>query len=367
LETLDGNGIIKRDNSFKDGGYEKLTALYPELLQTQIKQGKIVSPGGQKRRVIKLRQKNWEKIKDVWQELSKRYMLQFERLPDEETPALFKTVLETPGVFDENKDLMLTIQRTVKKDDGSIVLAEENITVENPGLIGILKYNDFVKILAKRTNIPIQIIHSKLWLCLKKFADNGAAKEEINRKLNQNSLEKIISLWVEKFAQTFAAKYDYNQLNFSAETSVIKNGSFVKELEAGLVGINPANDIADDDRNLYEQPTAYDSEPEHEVEKFKPNEKITVFGKIPRRAIKVPTYTGGSTTPDFIYYKETAGAAQASYNSKLTLLIEMKAKDLRGAEKRAVEAQAKLFNKIKSVKWELVKNADEIRAILQKL
>jgi type III restriction enzyme len=188
----------------------------------------------------------------------------------------------------------------------------------------------------------------------------GIGKTAINAKLNQNSLEKCIAVWREKFAETFAAKYDYNCLNFTADTSVLKNGSFIDELSAGLVGNLAAGDIANDPRNLYEMPLFYDSEnPEHEIMKIEPPAKITVFGKVPRRAIKAPTYTGGSTTPDFVY------AVENDDNRNFYLLLETKSKDMRGTEKRAALAQEKLFRNTPNVEWHLIQEASEVMSLLK--
>ena len=118
-------------------------------------------------------------------------------------------------------------------------------------------------------------------------------------------------------------------------------------------------ELADDPRNLYSTPLFYDSEqPEHEILKISPPPKITVFGKIPRRAIKVPTYTGGSTTPDFVYVVET------DKNNYLYVLLETKAQDMRGAEKRAVESQERLFATVQNVQWHLITDADEVSSLL---
>ena len=139
----------------------------------------------------------------------------------------------------------------------------------------------------------------------------------------------------------------------------MQNGSFVSELPAGYVGNFEAADIADDPRNLYETPLFYDSEqPEHAILKISPPQKITVFGKIPRRAIKVPTYTGGSTTPDFVYAVETEA------HKNLYILLETKAQDVRGAEKLAVECQERLFAIVQNVQWHLITDADEVRRLL---
>jgi len=83
-----------------------------------------------------------------------------------------------------------------------------------------------------------------------------------------------------------------------------------------------------------------------------------VFGKVPKRAIKVPTYTGGTTTPDFVYCMD---------GGKLTLLVETKSADLRGTEKRAVEAQKKLLGNIPGVHWKLLTSAEDVLDALRQL
>ena len=92
-------------------------------------------------------------------------------------------------------------------------------------------------------------------------------------------------------------------LDFSAETSIKKDGSFVTELERGLVGVYDASDIQDDPSNLYDLPLSYDSEIEHEVLKIKVPQRVIVYGKLPKGGVKLPlpTYTGVTTSPDFVY------------------------------------------------------------------
>lgn len=360
LTQLDKAEIINRANDFQNGGYDKLIVMYPELLQAQLKHGKVTSPTmKEKQRKIKLRTENWQKIKSFWQEVSKRYMLFFERIDTKEINELFYQTLKVKGIFDDNKNINVVIKQTQKTAEGKIDNVEKTITIANPNLIGKLSYSEFVKKLASRTAMPIQIIHTQLWKVLTELSKDGIDKNTINAKLNYNSLEKIINVWCEKFAETFATKYDYNALDFTADTSVMKDGSFVTELSANAVGNFEATDIGEDSRNLYDRPLAYDSEkPEHEILKISPSPKVIVFGKLPRRAIKVPTYTGGSTTPDFVY------VVQKGLERNLYVLLETKAKDMRGAEKRAVDAQNKLFKKLKNVKWYLVNTAEEVQKLL---
>lgn len=360
LKQLDTAEIINRANKFKDGGYEKLIVLYPELLQTQVKNGKITSPLlKEKQKKIKLRTNNWKKLEGFWQEVSKRYMLSFERIDPDVMSSLFSQVLRIDGVFDENKTVTITVKGTKKAAGGKIMLEEKTLTIANNHSLGNIPYNEFVEKLARRTALPVQMLHTQLWKVLTEYTDQVLDTAAVNARLTQHSLEKITFLWCQKFTETFAAKYTYDALQFTADTSILQNGSFIDELPAGYVGNFEAADIADDPRNLYSTPLFYDSEqPEHEILKISPPPKITVFGKIPRRAIKVPTYIGGSTTPDFVYAVET------DKNHYLYVLLETKAQDMRGAEKRAVESQERLFATVQNVQWHLITDADEVSSLL---
>ncbi len=361
LEKLDEENIIKRNNDFKEGGFDKLVAFCPQILQSNLKNSKVITPFYEKKNKIKLRKNNWKKIEELWKNISKRYMLTLERLSEEEITDLFNQVLEN-DVFDTNEYITTNILET-KKDKLNNEIFYDEIFKETKNITnsGCISYGKFTAQIAKRTSLPIHIIHFCLWNKLLSFSKQNLDKNEINNKLNHKSLEAICEKWKELFAETYATRYKYDPLTYNVDTSIYKNGDFANEIEQGLIGSVRANDIKDDERNLYEQPIAFDSSIEHDVEKQSTPMKIKVFGKLPRKAVKVPTYTGGSTTPDFIYVSENGG------NASVTLLVETKAKDLRMNEKRAVKAQEQMFKNIPNVKWELVQNPEKIYEILRKL
>lgn len=101
-----------------------------------------------------------------------------------------------------------------------------------------------------------------------------------------------------------------------------------------------------------------DSEiPESDIAKIIPDNEIKVFGKIPRRAIQVPTYTGGTTTPDFVF----------AANNGLYILIEAKSNDLRDAEVVAVNAQGDFFGMDSKIIWKKVTEKTEVEELLNSL
>jgi type III restriction enzyme len=378
LIALDSKGIINRRNEFLSDvtienpehsgrvathdGFEWFTILYPQVLQTNsVQSGKITELGSSQRPKTKLRVDNWKKIESLWDRVTRRYMLTFERLPADDLEAFVDSVLGE-GIFENPTVGLITEATRTSKSGRDVILTQLTEVIRNTR-IGKLEYDVFIKRLAKTTGLPVQLLHGKVWEYLESLASSGETKENVNLLLNETSLANFVKAFSKKFNDIFATKYDYSSLSFSAETSVRKrDGSWELEVPQGWLGKTPANDVGDDSRNLFEPPTAVDSEIEHSVEKLKVDQRISVFGKIPRKAIKVPTYTGGSTTPDFIY------AVTADNNdtvvTDLCLLVETKAEDMRGAEVRATDAQSKLFNGIPGVQWELVTDANDVLRLL---
>ena len=57
-------------------------------------------------------------------------------------------------------------------------------------------------------------------------------------------------------------------------------------------------------------------------------------------------------------------AVETDKNNYLYILLETKAQDMRGAEKRAVESQERLFATVQNVRWHLITDADAVRTLL---
>ncbi|MDR1958827.1 MAG: type III restriction-modification system endonuclease [Planctomycetaceae bacterium] len=365
LERLDELGIIKRDNSFKKGGYEKLLVEYPRLVET-LNKNKVTERSDKEkpaRPKVKLRLKNWEKIKDFWNKVTKRYMLEFERLNDGDLETMLANILSDNGgkeifVKPQVGSHTFGLQRGETKADN--ISITESVKLLDSSL-GTLSYGEFLRQLHRQTSIPLALLAMKIAERLRELQE---VSRNINELLNTTSVSNFVSAFQREFRETFAQKYQYRRLDFSAKTSVFSaNGSPVTEFEQGVVGTNEAKDVKDDKRNLYEPPFRYDSDLEHDVLKLTPSDEVIVFGKLPRKSIKVPTYTGGTTTPDFVY----AIKHKKDTDITLHLIVETKAQDLRGAEQIAIAAQKKLFENLLGVKWDLANYASDVEGMLQLL
>jgi type III restriction enzyme len=371
LKILEQKNIIDRSNYFKENGYEKLLKEYPELLQTQLESNKVTSPTiKNKRTKIKLRTDNWKKIADFWNIISRRYMVSFERLAESEWEKLVQKVLNEDNLFYENSINIkkYSTEKNIDNDSGvnSLKMTEQNIPVNIKTDIGVMRYGDFIRKLHGRTCIPVSILHRNLWRKLKELSKHKNI-EEINSFLNENTLDEFFKIFKREFDVSFSTKYKYESLNFSAETSIMKDGSFVTELERGLVGVCDASDIHDDSRNLYELPLSYDSEIEHEVLKIKVPQRVIVYGKLPKSSVKLPlpTYTGGTTSPDFVY----AIRNEKTNEVELHLIIETKSENLRQSDETAMKSQGTFFKNFSSpINWKLEWRMEtDIRQIEQDL
>jgi len=344
---------VERDGQVKTG-YEWLLIDYPELLDAQVRKGKVTSPqtrGTQPK--IRLRQENWNRIKSVWEDICQRYMLHYQRLDQSVLEDIVEDVLNDEDVF--NQQIAEITLRSIVSADGEMRLERQTIPAGTTS-IGKLPYGAFIKRLHKRTYLPVALLHKKVHTRLRSLTP---MVNDVNDLINESAVDKFASLFAKRFAEEYAERYEYDSLDYSANSSVFKKGIFLDEIEQGVVG-NYEFNTNDDPRNLYDVPLAYDSELEREVMQVRPNDRITVFGKIPRRAIAVPNYTGGSTTPDFIYHTESA-----SNGGRLSLLVETKTDDMRSTEEWAVSSQEKFFAGIEGVNWKLANTAEDVIRALE--
>ena len=273
---------------------------------------------------VKLRQNNWRNLEKIWAEFSKRYMIKFDDVPELES--LFLSCL-SPSVFDDNTTAELVTQKLVSSGK-EMDIATSTKTVDSSDKIAIMPYKTFLKSLSIRTSLPKQMIHSALKARSKDF-------EITEKNFNRKTLDNIAKAWQEKFEEIFEQKYEFKKLDFTANTSVYANGSFKEEIRSGMIGAHKVKVAELDKRYLYDEILVDSIDPEAEIAGYVPDDKIVVFGKLPRRSIQIPTYTGGTTSPDFIYMKD----------GNLYLLIEAKPPESaqRVNDQRVVNAQKKFF------------------------
>jgi type III restriction enzyme len=316
---------------------EKLQA----LLAHKLKENKVRNNPKTNKEMVKLNKDNWNKIKDLWLEITKKYMLKY----NSDNINLNEIIQESlKGAF-VDYEITLYSQKMNSRECNFYEPETRGNIRDNSGS---LKYGEFLKKLSKMTNISVSEWHKEI---IKYNIDNNID----NNKINNLSLYNIIENFEKIFKEIFNQKYSYENLDFNAETTLFKNGDFVDEIEKYLLGDEINSEVKEN--YLYRENYGYDSEIEKDILQNR-IDNILVFGKIPKMAIKVPTFTGGTTTPDFIYVIE----------NKINLLAEAKSENERKSDEVAVESLEKVFNKnkkIKNVKFKKVTKRDEVEKILK--
>lgn len=351
---LGNSQIIDFSGKYKTGGFTKLLELYPEVGATQLQEGKVTEPGAIKPKTrIKLNKDNWQELKELWQQFSKRYMIRFDKL---DLSFLIDEVFGNPDNYERVRPEQVHQELAV---ESQAVLKEQVATYDTRQYLDGMPYGQFLQKLTLETDIPVKELHRVILPVIK----NKSAKY-----LSERTLSNLTREWQKRFAEKYAANYHYDALNFMASSSVYDASAnvFKDDVLAEALGINSTSDgIREEEHFLYENPPLrYDStHPERDMLTHGYGAKVTAFGKLPKRAIQVPKYTGGTTTPDFVYVIER------DENKDMYLLVETKAENMRDGDHRIQEIQSKFFAMLKDhgVEYQLATDAQQVYRKIEEL
>jgi type III restriction enzyme len=142
-------------------------------------------------------------------------------------------------------------------------------------------------------------------------------------------------------------KFSYKPLDIdSKETSLTDyKGEVVEQVSQGVLGIHRDDSADVPERFIYDS-VIYDSPKEHQTIIKSDIDEVIVFGKIPRRSIQIPLFTGGTTSPDFMYVINAEDG-----KTELNFIVETKDmtddKDLRLGENYRIKSAEKFFETLK--------------------
>lgn len=122
--------------------------------------------------------------------------------------------------------------------------------------------------------------------------------------------------------------------------------------------------ISKDDKYLYNTPPVrYDSnDPEMKIISRKYDDEVTVYGKLPKKSVKIPRYDNGTTTPDFIFKIQKNDCVKY-------LVIETKADNMRMGDEIIKSIQEKYFNELKEsgVYYRMATSEQEVHDLIVKI
>ena len=332
LEYLDENGIIKRNNDFKDGGYDFIKANFPMIFEG-VNSNKVRKATDPKKKVI-VRTEKYKELKDLWEKLNEKVILEYKFDNEAGFKTLFTNFLKAQKDNFTSDGVNEVIKTVGIENDIAVVKESESVYNRKTSSISIMKYSDFLKELSKNLNINIKTLHQSI-------IDAGT---DINKFLNQTTLRVIKQNFdyylMANAIDKFSIEYKKVSNNIHPTKLTDEKGNVLKNISASNVGVLFSDQAVAN--SYFFSELYYDSD----LEKTNIQKEITeviVFTKIPKNSIKIPVAGGKSYSPDFAYVVKYENREQ-----KLHFIIETKdvnSKDgLRDEEKFKIKHAEKFFD-----------------------
>lgn len=215
LDDLDDHNLITRSNKFKDevkldgqtmSGYDALCQLYPELeQQTRVAQGKVRDKNSKDNTVVKLRKQNWQQLKNLWLQLAKRQMIRFDPSVNKDAETVAWNVFNDS----DNKIFVLQCPQMVHQEvdttSGNAIVKETQADYSTEYLT--MKYGKFLKILAKQTDLSVNLLNSLMIKAIKRLRNN-------TNYINEKTLGNLIRTFNNQFNERIKTSYSYEPLKF---------------------------------------------------------------------------------------------------------------------------------------------------------
>ena len=311
---------------------ENKTAFFEEYpdFAVGLADGKVKDRNKTSNKPIKIRAGVYNEIKELWEKINQRYFLYYDDELNDMLLSAVVEILETSDVFSE---VILRSEREIVHSDGSEMAVETGTGVQYV-ISRPIAYNIFLKRIMSATNIPISILHRAMCDYSKK---HGTPKTEY---FNENTVSAFCNAFYGWRLDHLQGHFRYHRgAGTRTETSLsYADGTPKSEIAQGRIGTKIVEGTPSD-KYLYDT-YAYDS-PLEKQNITSDIEAVTVYGKIPRRSIAIPTITGETYSPDFMYVVK-----RASGEKELNIIVETKdvenKSELRGTEGVKIQC-AELF------------------------
>lgn len=332
---------------------------YPEIFKA-LANGKVIEVNKKKNlQYVNVRENNFRKLEKLWNLINQKYYLHFEIVDDKTLKKAVLNILES-GINGQST-VTTKIARSKKVDtDGSVDF--EDVVGSSFTVKKVLPYSEFLKGIQDKTNIPIRLIHSAF---VEYFNGKTISSDYFCKQAQQQFITKY-RLW---FIEQFKSRYSYERLNV-AVNDPMKNadGTLKTSIIRGDVGVF-SSDVEVLDNYLYDA-CCYDSDLENKniTTAIRSNiAEVEVFGKIPKRTVRIPTYADGTYSPDFMYLVRRKNGQQ-----QLNLVVETKDKEeLDPEENRKIDCAKKLFEEMQkqvdNVRYTKQLRGEQMVSIIEKL
>ncbi|MGO3846424.1 type III restriction-modification system endonuclease [Agrococcus casei] len=304
-----GAELVDLSMNILEGKADELYERYPEF-NRGVGPDKIIRPGKLPRAKVAVRDGNFAKIKDLWADINQRYYLDLPNIPRPSLSKLIDEVLEVgkSDIYVEESQYF-TEDKVITEDDR---LTTSSAKVHAYKSADVLRYGDWLQRASTRTHLPIYEIHAGL-------IRRNTAHPLADDFFTLDSLGRFVRSAEEKLRKEVQKDLAYHALPgvYVDDPLLDSAGRVRKSIAQSDVG-QMRERGAVPDSFLYDA-LVYDSALERKTIVESGAEKtVSVFGKIPRRSVRIPLYNGETTSPDFMYL------VNGESSTKLYVVIETK-------------------------------------------
>ena len=347
-DKLRDSGLINYKFNIIEGKEIEFYKIFPEFSKGRVNSDKVLTENENSK--VGIRKDRYYDLKELWETVNAKYYLQLDNLTTEEIDECLDDIL--------GKDIYRRQQGRITQDrlntDGNREVTVTSSTKDIFDIHDTLPYSEWLKQVHQQTYLPISRIHAAL-------VRYNAKKELSDLFFNKGTLSEFVAqfnLWMQ---ENFINRFSYTRIDGPVGKTALTDvdGKPLKHIVQGNVGIYRDQNAEVPNKFLYDA-FIYDSPKEQENIRDSVMDEIVVYGKIPRRSIRVPIYFGGTSSPDFMYVLKTK-------DGKLSLNFVIETKDyssegdLRLTEKRRIEAAQKFFDSIKGNEDIQVKFAPQLK------
>lgn len=354
IDDLVENKVIKASHKFLDGGFEYIKSNYP-LIFEGVGSNKVRKATDEKKK-IRIRTEKYSELKDLWEKLNQKVILEYKIENEEKFQKLFVDFLQK---YTSSLTQYGLVNRQTRIDiaNGQVVGFEE-ISIQDNEItkISTMKYDDFIKQLSQSLNINIKTLHNAFI----------KANININDYLNVSTIRTL--------KQKFDMYLLYNAIDvFGIEYQKVTNtlhptkltntkGELLNEISSSDVGVLYSDEKVAN--NYLFDELFYDSELEKNNIKTNISE-VLVFSKIPKNSIKIPVAGGKSYSPDFAYVLNFEDGKK-----KLYFIVETKNTDeesLRTEEEQKIKHAEQFFGDAVKIEFKTQFSNKRISNLIQEI
>ena len=333
-------GFVDSDKNLVAGRENDFYAGYPAFNATGLKPDKILQ-GDQKVRVG-IRPERYAELKELWEAINAKYYLRLDDLSQEEIDACIDAVLKAeiyrPMVGRIAQDVI------VQSDEPGLEVHTE--TKGTFDATDTIPYGEWLKNIHEQTALPIDRIHAGLvrW---------NAKKALPTDFFNKSTLGEFVAEFTEWMERNFLERFSYSRIDGVTGSTPLTdaNGAPLQNIVQGNVGIYRDDKATVPEKFLYDA-FVYDSPKEHDTIRDSKLDEVIVFGKIPRRSVKVPLYFGGTTSPDFMYVLKREDG-RLSLNFVIETKDYEKRSQMRENEQLKITAAKRFFESMSSESFDV--------------